>query len=271
MNELRKHFALSLAIHGVLFCLIYAVSSTCAQNNLPIVIDFNVDLDALGTAGPGLGPAKHSAGLTAPKAANRLRSNPVPSRDVVHSEPHVSPTSVTGQMLKAAVEHTGPVVIATPAKTGPSFVAKSEISGTLAVSGRTGGASGQGESGTAGGGNSGPSTGGGGATSGLPGGGGASADQLKSRYMKEHFTYIKDLIQRSISYPVRARKMGWTGKVVVSFTVHETGRVSNEVVVSSSGFELLDNNVISTIKAVSPFPRPPVKAELRVPIVYHLE
>jgi len=271
MNELRKHFALSLAIHGVLFGLIYAVSSTCAQNNLPIVIDFNVDLDALGTAGPGLGPANQSTGAPARKVAGRPPSNPVPLSDVARAEPRVSAASLTGQVLKVAVEHTGPVAIAAPAKAGLSFVAKSEISGTSVASGRAGGASGQGESGTAGGGNSGPSTGGGGATSGLPGGGGASADQLKNRYMKENFTYIKDLIQRSISYPARARKMGWTGKVVVSFTVHETGRVSNEVVVSSSGFELLDNNVISTIKAVSPFPRPPIKAELRVPIVYHLE
>jgi len=41
--------------------------------------------------------------------------------------------------------------------------------------------------------------------------------------------------------------------------------------VESSGFEVLDSNVIATIKAVSPFPRPPVKAELHVPIIYRLE
>jgi len=90
-------------------------------------------------------------------------------------------------------------------------------------------------------------------------------------YMKEHFAYIKEMIQRNISYPARARKMGWTGRVVVSFVIHETGQVSNEKIVASSGFDLLDNNVISTIRTVAPFPRPPVRAELRVPITYRLE
>ncbi len=144
MNQLRKPFALSLAIHGVVFGFIYAVSSTCAQNNLPIVIDFNVDFDALGTAGPGLGPANQSAGPPALKTAARPRSNSVPSHDVAHFEPHISPAPVTGQVLKAAVEHTGPVAIAAPAKAGPSLVAKNEIYGTSIASGRTGGASGQG-------------------------------------------------------------------------------------------------------------------------------
>lgn len=98
-----------------------------------------------------------------------------------------------------------------------------------------------------------------------------SADQLRNRYLKEHFAYIRDLIQKSITYPARARKFGWCGRVVVTFIVHESGRVSSERVVSSSGYGLLDDNVIGTIRDVAPFPRPPVKAELRIPIVYSLE
>lgn len=98
-----------------------------------------------------------------------------------------------------------------------------------------------------------------------------SADQLRNRYLKEHFAYIRDLIQKNITYPARARKFGWAGKVVVTFIVHESGKVSSERVVSSSGYGLLDDNVIGAIRDVAPFPRPPVKAELRIPIVYSLE
>jgi len=47
--------------------------------------------------------------------------------------------------------------------------------------------------------------------------------------------------------------------------------VRDEMVVASSGFDLLDNNVINTIRAMAPFPHPPVKAELRVPIICRLE
>ncbi len=103
------------------------------------------------------------------------------------------------------------------------------------------------------------------------GGQGKSTEQLKDGYLKEHFAYTKDIIQRNIIYPPRARRMGWIGRVVVSFVINENGRASNEKVLESSGFETLDSNVIMTIKAVSPFPRPPVKAELRVPIIYRLE
>lgn len=65
--------------------------------------------------------------------------------------------------------------------------------------------------------------------------------------------------------------MGWSGRAVVSFVINENGRALNEKILESSGFEVLDSNVIETIRAVSPFPKPPVKAELRVPINYRLE
>jgi protein TonB len=100
---------------------------------------------------------------------------------------------------------------------------------------------------------------------------GKSQEQLKTGYLKEHFAYIKDIIQKNIIYPPRARRMGWTGRVVVSFIINESGRTSNERIIESSGFDILDGNVIETVRAVSPFPRPPVKAELRVPIIYRLE
>jgi periplasmic protein TonB len=270
MNRQRKSFALSLVIHGVLLGSIYAVSSTCAQNDAPIVIDFNV----VGGAGSGLGPANLPAGPPAPGAAGHPRSTPPPAHAVARSETLKASLPVAETVAKTAVEQTGPAAIIESSKTGAFVAAKNESSGTPSVAGKPGGPSGAGGSGHAGGGGGGsgtsPGGGGTGGSGGFPGGG-MSADQLRNRYLKEHFAYIKDLIQRNISYPQRARKMGWSGRVVISFIVHETGRVSNEKVVSSSGFELLDNNVITTIRAVAPFPPPPVKAELSVPIVYRLE
>jgi protein TonB len=109
------------------------------------------------------------------------------------------------------------------------------------------------------------------AAGGETGGRGKSREELRNGYLKEHFTYIKDIIQRNISYPPRARKLGWSGRVVVSFVIDEEGRTSNERILESSGFEVLDGNVIETVREVTPFPRPPVKAELRVPIIYRLE
>jgi protein TonB len=98
-----------------------------------------------------------------------------------------------------------------------------------------------------------------------------SHEEAKKRYLKEHFTYIRDIIMKNLSYPHIARKRGWSGKVTVSFVVREDGNVENEKVVEGSGFSVLDNNAVETIKKACPFPRPPAKAELIIPVVYRLE
>ena len=96
-------------------------------------------------------------------------------------------------------------------------------------------------------------------------------EHLRQRYVSEHFAYIKKLIQQNLTYPHVAKKAGWTGKVTVSFIVLESGRAESINILKSSGYSILDNNVIKTIKEVSPFPKPPVKAELHMPIIYQLE
>lgn len=97
-----------------------------------------------------------------------------------------------------------------------------------------------------------------------------STEKARQRYLKEHFTYIRDIITRNISYPFMARKMGWSGKVTVSFVITEDGSVRDVKIIESSGFDVLDRNALDTVRKVSPFPRPPVKAEVIVPVVYRL-
>ena len=94
---------------------------------------------------------------------------------------------------------------------------------------------------------------------------------LTEQYLAEHYAYIRNLIMKHLKYPQIAKKMGWKGKVVVSFLIKESGRVENSKIIATSGYEVLDKNVLSVIKEVQPFPRPPVKAELVIPITYKLE
>lgn len=268
MNRQRTSFTMSLLLHGVLLSSLYAVSTTCARMTPPMVIDFSV---ASGK-GPDAAPGAPAAGPPSPKPAPRPRIAPQPARPVAQTVQRHDPLPVREQAPKPALEQAGPVAVAARPVAETAVVAKYEPSPATGSASGTASPSGQGGTGkTHGGGGSGTGTGGGGDGSGPPGGVGPSAEQLRNRYLREHFAYIKDLIQRNITYPSRARKMGWAGRVVVSFIVHESGRVSNEKVVSSSGYELLDGNVISTVRDVAPFPKPPVKAELRVPIVYRLE
>lgn len=100
--------------------------------------------------------------------------------------------------------------------------------------------------------------------------GGSSLEQGKLRYLKEHFAYIKNMIQRNITYPQVARQMGWEGKVIVSFVIASDGMAKDIKVINSSGKEIFDRNSVETIKNISPFPKPPVEAQIIIPIQYRL-
>ena len=100
---------------------------------------------------------------------------------------------------------------------------------------------------------------------------GNSPEQLRKKYLNENFAYIKDIIQKHISYPSRAKREGLTGTAMVSFIILVNGQVSNIRIIRSTGYEILDINLIETIKEVAPFPKPPIKAELHIPYNYRLE
>lgn len=93
----------------------------------------------------------------------------------------------------------------------------------------------------------------------------------KALYLKNHFLYIRDIIQRNILYPTLARRMGWQGKVTISFLIMPDGNVIDIKIAKSSGKDILDRNAVETVKRSSPFPAPPVKAEITVPVVYALQ
>jgi protein TonB len=82
---------------------------------------------------------------------------------------------------------------------------------------------------------------------------------------------IRDTIIRNLSYPAVARRMGWTGRVSVAFTVCVDGSVEELSVVESSGFPILDKNALETIRKSCPLPKPPVRTALIMPVVYRLE
>lgn len=131
----------------------------------------------------------------------------------------------------------------------------------------------------------GPSEGGGGSTfaSGTSGGSASEnprgsaqgarniEDQAQTRYLREHFAYIRDKILRNIRYPAMARRLGWQGRVHLSFVITLDGSIKEARVMQGSGFEVLDKNVLETVKDTAPFPTPPVEARLVIPITYRLE
>jgi periplasmic protein TonB len=95
-------------------------------------------------------------------------------------------------------------------------------------------------------------------------------EKAQQRYLKEHFGYIRDLVTRKLIYPPLARKMNWSGKAVVSFTITEDGSIQTVRVVETSGYPVLDKSALETVRGAAPFPKPPVRAEIVLPINFQL-
>ncbi len=96
-------------------------------------------------------------------------------------------------------------------------------------------------------------------------------EQARAKYLSAQFALIRDKIMKRIAYPIVARKMGWTGRVVVSFTVREDGNAEDISIAESSGFPILDQNALEAVKASCPLPRPPVRTALMMPVLYTLK
>ena len=105
----------------------------------------------------------------------------------------------------------------------------------------------------------------GGSGSGSGSGADDGADAGKKHYLERNFGYIRDLIVKNLKYPYAARRMGWKGSVTVAFVILENGNAEAIRVTRSSGYDLLDQSVLKTVRALQPFPRPPARAELDHP------
>jgi protein TonB len=192
----------------------------------------------------------------------------------------ITPTTERRTAKKEAIERSLPATTAQDTLLAESSSQQTIAASTAApaveqpdtrspVNGTGGGGSG---SGSGSGGGSGGGTGGGkGGFAGPGQGRGESTVTLKQRYVDAQFAYIKDLINKNITYPNMAKKLGWQGRVLVCFVVKENGKVDELRIEKSSGYEVLDRNVIETIQKVQPFPKPPVCAELTIPVSYALK
>lgn len=100
--------------------------------------------------------------------------------------------------------------------------------------------------------------------------GNGNTEGVMKGYLKSHLSYIKDMIQKNISYPDTARREGWMGRVTVSFVIAYNGYAKDIKVIKSSGFRILDKSAKEAVSRSSPFPHPPAEARIIIPILYTL-
>lgn len=97
-------------------------------------------------------------------------------------------------------------------------------------------------------------------------------EEYKEEFLKENLSVISELIRSYLTYPVVARRMGWEGRVVVSFRLLPDGRIEDIRIEESSGYEVLDRNTLRVVRLASgEFPKPDRPVEIRLPVVYRLE
>jgi protein TonB len=237
-NYQFKALTLSSVLHALVFILIIGISGSIVTTNKPIVIDFSIE-DSKES-----GVRSQESALKQVQGRNQKPEVMEQKAEIKNQEQKIVSPIIPENHPVSNIETQAPVPASV--EKNPSsenrdrgFIANSNIkTDTMTASG---------------------------------GSSGGSAEEGKGRYLKAHFSYIRDRIQRNLTYPKIAREMGWEGKVTVSFIVSESGYVDNIKIIETSGVNILDKNAVETIKRVSPFPRPPVKAELIMPIVYRLE
>lgn len=274
--SIRTTVLISLLLHALLL-LSFRFPATIVPRTLPVMVDLGLDVPPEGGgAAPGQGGDPPGSGAAAavpgpgpaPRPAVRRRAPLQAPRGAALRDS--SPVGVTLSLkeqhrVEGEAERPGAVSGAMP---GPGNAA--------GVGGLPGGGSGGIGTGSGGGSGTGTGTGTGtgsgfGVGSGSGGGSGDSAARQRSHYLAEHFAYIREIIHRQVTYPGRALREGWSGKVRVSFVIQEDGSVSDIRILGSSGYEVLDQSALEAIRRAAPFPRPPVRAELRMPITYYLE
>lgn len=226
---------ISLLLHGAALSLVFALNSSLAKEEKPIVIDFTLVEPSAPAAPPAKAPQKKA---DTPIIA-KLTPQPKPVKQkVTPPAPAVEPGGPVPIVAKPREPVPSP-----PAQTGPATAINSVPGGTGTTgTSRTAGMS-QGD----------------------------TAELLSKKYRAENFAYIKKIIEKNLDYPRRAQRMGWTGNCVISFVVQVSGHVTDIRILKSTGYGILDDNVIETIKKTEPFPRPPIKAELKIPITYQFE
>lgn len=268
MSIQAKAFQFSLLIHGALFAGLVLAGFLPTKQPPPLVIDFSLNL------------TEARAGEPAPAAGSELPSpagSASPQPQVVEAPPAISPPKPTQivpqrkkaippkprvhekrpvpspERLKDVAPSTQPSQIPEPSQV-TAVEGTSPATGSAAVSPALGAWLAQAHGKDAGGSGNGPS-------GGRQGEGG----------MRYDFTYVRERILSNLHFPASARQRGQTGKIVVSFSLMADGQVERIAIIAGSGHDILDQAVIDTIRRVAPFPRPPVSAQLVLPIVFHLK
>jgi protein TonB len=262
-----KALIVSIVAHVSVFLIILSVSNRVIQTNKPIVIDFSIEeSEGEGVKSSAYKTAMHEnkRGSTVHKGDVKGNKTEVGKKEMAVEESKSVSQPSTPIDRSVNIETEAPVLIPAEGNSQPKsdgdIIAMS--ASAEASSGSTGGGLFRGEGNT------------GGMRTGVIGqsgdGSGRGSNGRKIRYLKENFSYIRDMIQKKVVYPKIARQNGWQGKVTVSFIIFADGFAKDIEIIKTSGVKVLDSSAAVAVKDASPFPKPPCEAQIIIPLVYKL-
>ncbi len=85
------------------------------------------------------------------------------------------------------------------------------------------------------------------------------------------FSFIREAIMRNVRYPDKARRLGWEGKVILSFIVSVSGSIRDVKVVQSSGFAVLDDSAKDALTKTVFSRKIPARLVVVLPVEYRLK
>lgn len=82
---------------------------------------------------------------------------------------------------------------------------------------------------------------------------------VEANRLREYVKLLTKKVQANLVYPDEGRKAGLQGAVTVSFTILQTGQISQDslTIVVGSGQPKLDASALATVRASAPFEQPP--------------
>lgn len=244
MTPQTKATQLSLVVHA-LVVLGVLLFSRYAEPETPLVIDFSLAIAESAHAGTGPPPGPEAP---QPQAAPAPEQPPEPKKKPVKAPPKVAKKKPAKQVQTPPKQEPRPE----PAPEEATAQTETAQDALQAEQGGTAGTAAHAGAGQT-------------AAGGQPTGSGDGGGGLPYSY-----EYVRRLIMKHLTFPATARRMGLSGKVVVSFLLKKDGRAEDIAIVVSSGHEILDTAVVATIRSIVPFPKPPAPAHLTLPIVFNL-
>lgn len=89
--------------------------------------------------------------------------------------------------------------------------------------------------------------------------------------LEAYAVYVKEFLQKSIEYPYLARKRNIEGELLLEVVVEANGRLSDFRILKTSGYKILDENTLDSIKGLVLDKKPDFRAVLQFDLIYRLD